>query len=297
MRNNPQESRHATSIVCPRQTNDKDQLGRFGGVATPPNAIVSPGFAGRAGRLRASAIISRNSAKRRSHFADKQSGHATSIACPRYSLVFWDWNGTLLDDRDYAIGVRNRTFPRFGLPQIGSLEEYYAQFTFPVRLYYDRAGVTEENFVQVANAWMDEYVRGAESIPLHNGAVSALNAFREAGLSQVVLSASDTAILGKQLAYYGLTDYFTDVLGLSHIYATSKQAIGQAYLEASGTAPQACVLLGDTLHDAEVAREMGVHCMLIAGGHQSAETLKTSGCPVFSSLEDAAAQVLGQFYT
>ena len=32
--------------------------------------------------------------------------------------VLWDWNGTLLDDLAYAIGVRNRTFPAFGLPRI-----------------------------------------------------------------------------------------------------------------------------------------------------------------------------------
>ena len=49
--------------------------------------------------------------------------------------ILWDWNGTLLDDLQYAISVRNRTFPAFGLPTIDSLEEYYRQFTFPVRLY------------------------------------------------------------------------------------------------------------------------------------------------------------------
>ena len=84
--------------------------------------------------------------------------------------VLWDWNGTLLDDLWYAIGVRNRVFPTFGLPTIDSLEAYYRQFTFPVRLYYERAGVTDANFVQVANAWMDEYVRGCKEIPLHEDA-------------------------------------------------------------------------------------------------------------------------------
>ena len=66
--------------------------------------------------------------------------------------VFWDWNGTLLDDLAYAVDVRNRVFPRFGLPPIDSLERYYEQFTFPVRLYYERAGVTDANFTAVANA-------------------------------------------------------------------------------------------------------------------------------------------------
>ena len=105
-------------------------------------------------------------------------------------LVLWDWNGTLLDDLTYAIGVRNRTFPAFGLPRIESVSEYRRQFTFPVRRYYERAGVTEETFEAVAHAWMAEYVRGFDSVPLHGDAVEALSRFAAAGVRQAVLSAT-----------------------------------------------------------------------------------------------------------
>ena len=72
--------------------------------------------------------------------------------------ILWDWNGTLLDDLQYGMDVRNRIFPTFNLPTINSIQEYHAQFTFPIRLYYERAGVTDEIFVPIAHAWMDEYV-------------------------------------------------------------------------------------------------------------------------------------------
>lgn len=225
---------------------------------------------------------------------ERMQGCAEGTARPLYQTVFWDWNGTLLDDRDYAIGVRNRVFPRFGLPRIESVAQYHEQFTFPVRLYYEWAGVTEESFEAVAAAWMAEYVRGAAEIPLHTDALSALNAFHAAGLSQVVLSASDIGILSCQLAQYGLEGRFSAVLGLGHIYATSKQAIGQAYLERSGLSPRQCVLLGDTLHDAEVAGAMGVDCILIARGHQSERTLREAGVPVAGSLEEAAAWTMAK---
>lgn len=209
-----------------------------------------------------------------------------------YRLVFWDWNGTLLDDRDYAMAVRNRVFPRFGLPTVKSVEEYHRHFTFPVRLYYEQAGVTRENFVEVANAWMGEYMRGCGEIPLQEGARQALEAFRQAGLSQVVLSASQVDILRQQLEQYGLGGYFQETLGLGHIYATSKEAIGKEYLERTPLSPKACVMLGDTLHDAQVAKEMGVDCLLISRGHQSRESLGQAGIKVCGSLEEAVAQVL-----
>lgn len=209
-----------------------------------------------------------------------------------YQLVFWDWNGTLLDDLQYAIDVRNRVFPCFGLPAIHSIEEYHRQFTFPVRVYYERAGVTDENFVKVAHAWMDEYLRGVDGIPLHGDARHALEAFQNAGMQQVVLSASDRDILTRQIAQYGIEGYFQQVLGLSHIYATSKKAIGETYLAACGQRREGCVLIGDSLHDAEVARELHTQCILVTRGHQSAETLMAAGVPVCGTLLEAAERVL-----
>jgi phosphoglycolate phosphatase len=211
----------------------------------------------------------------------------------RYRFVFWDWNGTLLDDRDYAIRVRNRVFPRFGLPTVDSLEEYHRQFTFPVRLYYEQAGVTPENFVEVAHAWMDEYMRGCGEIPLQKEAREALEAFTRAGIPQAILSASQVDILEQQLDQYGIRDRFQEVLGLEHIYATSKEDLGKACLKRLSIPPESCVLLGDTLHDAQVAKEMRVDCILVCQGHQSRERLCQAGFCVCGSLGEAVNRVLG----
>jgi phosphoglycolate phosphatase len=209
--------------------------------------------------------------------------------------VLWDWNGTLLDDLAYAIDVRNRVFPAFGLPPIRSLEEYYQQFTFPVRLYYERAGVTDENFDRVAHAWMDEYVRGCPQIPLHGDAAAVVQSLKAAGIRQVVLSASKLDILSQQLSYYPqLAGCFQRLLGLGDIYARSKEAIGCAYLQSCGIPAGECVMLGDTLHDADVARAMGTQCILVAKGHQSRSRLEEAGVPVCGSLTEAAALILGK---
>ena len=208
--------------------------------------------------------------------------------------VLWDWNGTLLDDLAYAIGVRNRTFPAFGLPRIGSVAEYHRQFTFPVRRYYERAGVTEENFEAVAHAWMAEYVRGFDTVPLHGDAVETLARFAAAGVRQAVLSATRRDMLESQIARFPIRACFTDVLGLSDIYARSKEAVGLDYLARCGVPAASTLMIGDTLHDAEVARAMGTGCVLVARGHQSRETLLTAGVPVMDTLVEAAAWALGE---
>lgn len=208
--------------------------------------------------------------------------------------VLWDWNGTLLDDLAYGMSVRNRTFPAFDLPLIESVEAYHEQFTFPIRLYYERAGVTDENFVAVAHAWMAEYVRGFADVPLHVDAREVLRAFESAGIRQTVLSATKRDMLEEQIAQFGIRQHFTDVLGLDNIYAGSKEEIGRTYLASCGIPGEETVMIGDTLHDAEVAQAMGTHCVLVARGHQSRKTLLTAGVPVMDSLKEAAALILKQ---
>jgi uridine kinase len=53
------------------------------------------------------------------------------------------------------------------------------------------------------------------------------------------------------------------------------------------------VMLGDTVHDAEVAREGGMDCILVSCGHQDAERLREAGVPVVADVQAALALMLG----
>ena len=206
--------------------------------------------------------------------------------------ILWDWNGTLLDDLQYGMDVRNRIFPAFNLPTIDSIEAYHAQFTFPIRLYYERAGVTDDIFVPIAHAWIDEYVRGFSTVPLHADARETLERFAAAGLMQTVLSASKLDLLTQQIAQFDIQHHFAAILGLGDIYAGSKEEIGRQYLQACPILPEETLMIGDTLHDAEVAAAIGAKCILVARGHQSRETLLTAGVPVVDTLKAAADLIL-----
>ena len=46
------------------------------------------------------------------------------------------------------------------------------------------------------------------------------------------------------------------------------------------------LLIGDTVHDFEVAQSVGADCRLISGGHQNKKTLEKTGAVVYSSLNE-----------
>ena len=208
----------------------------------------------------------------------------------RPELILWDWNGTLLDDVELCVDALNRLLADFGYPQRYDRDQYRAIFGFPIEEYYTRAGFDFSR--ELAARYMEIYVPASEVCPLMDGAAEALQAFRSAGLRQVILSASKRDTLCQQVGQRGVTRYFDRLLGLSDIYAKSKVEIGLAYLKEEGFDPARAVMIGDSVHDFEVAQALGVGCVLQSGGHQPAETLRKTGAPVVAGLREAAALIL-----
>ena len=73
-------------------------------------------------------------------------------------------------------------------------------------------------------------------------------------------------------------EYFEGVCGSNNIYAVyGKVARGMEMLRMFPIVPEETVMVGDTLHDAEVAEALGFDFRLYAGGHNSAERLAEKG--------------------
>ena len=213
----------------------------------------------------------------------------------RPELILWDWNGTLLDDVELCVDALNRLLADFGYPQRYDRDQYRAIFGFPIEEYYVRAGFdfSRHSFAMLAEEYMDDYIPASAACPLAEGAIEALDAFRAAGLRQVILSASPVPTLTRQAGERHVTGYFDRLLGLGDIYAKSKVELGRRFMQEEGIDPARAVMIGDSVHDFEVAQAMGTACVLQCSGHQNRQTLAATGAPVVEDLREAAQLILG----
>ena len=83
------------------------------------------------------------------------------------------------------------------------------------------------------------------------------------------------------------------LLGLGDIYAKSKVELGLRFMREEGIDPARAVMIGDSVHDFEVAQAMGTACVLQCSGHQNRQTLAATGAPVVEGLREAAQLILG----
>ncbi len=201
------------------------------------------------------------------------------------TLIIWDWNGTLLDDRAVCIASMNRMLTRRGMPLV-SETRYQELFRFPVKDYYIDLGFDfdQESFESLSVEFIDHYRELQPAATLHHGAVEVLIALQKKGLRQIILSAMERSTLVQDVSDRGITPYFDAILGAVDHYAHGKADIARDYLVSSGLVADQIIMLGDTLHDFDVSAILGCKCILISQGHHDAARLMATGAEVQKNL-------------
>jgi phosphoglycolate phosphatase len=185
----------------------------------------------------------------------------------KYTHIIWDFNGTLFNDVDAGIKAVNEMLSQRGLPTLDSKDDYRKVFKFPIIDYYKDLGFDfeKEPYEVLAPIWVDLYNKYSKESTLQPEAQNALEYFKALEIPQVLLSATEREMLMGQTDSLNISGYFEEILGLDNIHAYSKEEIAKRWRAEHPSANP--LVIGDTEHDAAVARAIGADCFLVANGH------------------------------
>ncbi len=199
--------------------------------------------------------------------------------------IIWDWNGTLLNDTHLCVNSMNLLLHKRNLTLL-SESTYKDVFSFPVKEYYRKIGFNFqlEPFEIPALEFIQFYNAEVKSCELHQDALRVLNLFQSLGIKQYILSAMEQEALDNCLRHSEINHFFEFVSGLDNHFAASKLENGKRLIADMNFDPSEIVLIGDTLHDFEVAVELGCRCILISNGHQSKKVLQETSALVLDQI-------------
>lgn len=202
-------------------------------------------------------------------------------------VILWDWNGTLLDDLDICLDGINILLRKRNLPLL-TKHRYRQIFTFPVKDYYQMAGFdySKEPFEIPAEEFIVHYKEMLARANLFSDAFDALSLCKDFGLNQYILSAMEQTSLVASVQERDIAPFFEGICGIGDNYAHSKVENAKKLISLLGINPEETILIGDTVHDAEVANEIGVDVILVSRGHQSEERLQATGLPIINELKN-----------
>ncbi|ERP39330.1 HAD family hydrolase [Chitinivibrio alkaliphilus] len=196
-----------------------------------------------------------------------------------YETFLWDFNGTIIDDVWLCYEIYQVQQRKYNL-RLLSLEEYRFYFTFPVQDFYTFAGFTgtKKTFTRLAGEFIALYREKRTECQLHEGVQSVLQEIQNQQKTSRIISAYNRKELEATLEEFGIRQYFSTVHGLESQTSGSKIEMARELCDVHNCAPEKTVLLGDTVHDYEVACDLGISAVLTTKGHNSRERL-IRDCP------------------
>lgn len=194
----------------------------------------------------------------------------------KYDYIVWDFNGTILDDVDLCLSLLNKMLRENGLPLV-TKERYLDIFTFPIIEYYKAAGFDFEkvSFADLAIEFIEDYQPRSFKCGFVKGVIKTITTLKERGYKQICLSASQIDNLIEQMEKLNIKHYFNDIKGIENIHGASKIDIAIKFREEIGH-DKKVLMIGDSIHDKEVADAMNADCYLVALGHQNKRRLLES---------------------
>ncbi|GAA2504899.1 HAD family hydrolase [Winogradskya humida] len=203
--------------------------------------------------------------------------------------LVWDWNGTLLDDLSLVVASTNETFARVGGRSVDS-DEHRSRFRRPVAEFYaeilERA-ISDDEFEELDRIFHDAYRLGLTTIPLAADAEAAIKAWQG---TQSLLSMWFHSELIPAVESRGLAGVFARIDGRpTEVDGGLKAAHLARHLAELKIQGPDCVLIGDSIDDADAAVSVGAAAVLYTGGFTDPNRLRASGVPVADSLMEAVS--------
>lgn len=209
-----------------------------------------------------------------------------------YKYIIWDFNGTILDDLQLCLDLLNVMLEKQSKPKL-NVDAYRNVFGFPIKDYYIQAGLTFESwsFDEMSQFFIERYQPSSFNCEIHKGVIDALQEVIRLGMKNIILSASQTDNLIEQTKILNIYPYFEYIVGTDNIKGQGKVERGLKLMKDTGINPKQCIYIGDTVHDAEVAKALGVEVVLFAGGHQSEERLRTANERIIYEISDIISYI------
>ncbi len=202
----------------------------------------------------------------------------------KYTHIVWDWNGTLLNDIGASLASVNDMLAERGKPPI-DVDFYKQCICTPIKGFYEKTfDMEKEDYSVIIKQYNDGYLYHLKDCGLTDGATEALEYFKNQGAKQIIVSSSNNEQLVCNVEKYGVKDYFDAVLGAGDYFAGSKIERARNYLEKNGAQKGKVLVVGDLIHDAEMASELSADCVLLTSGHEHPSRLRAAEVPLIDDL-------------
>jgi phosphoglycolate phosphatase len=205
----------------------------------------------------------------------------------RFDLVVFDWDGTLVDSTGAIATCLQHACADLGLdiPDERSARHVIG-LGLADALSMVAPALPPERYPELSRAYRAHFLRIDAEIPLFAGARELLEDLRRAGYVLAVATGKSRRGLDRALRQHELAAVFACTRCADEGNPKPHPDMLLHLMETIGTAPERTLMVGDTTHDLELARNAGARAIAMACGAHSAEDLRAiaADAPIVDSI-------------
>jgi len=196
-----------------------------------------------------------------------------------FDLLVFDWDGTLIDSIGSIVGCTQRALADLGLPPVED-EVIRSGIGLGLRDAVENLapGCDEATFARICEAyrkhWIASFSRGHD---LFADSAATLMTLRSRGYRLAVATAKGREGLDRDLAATGVAGLFEATRTVTESEAKPRPGMVLDLLDETLCEPGRTLVIGDTVHDMEMARNARVAAVGVSSGTTGCRELLASG--------------------
>ena len=206
--------------------------------------------------------------------ADNAMGTNGEMPPRRFRLLVFDWDGTLADSTTIIAGCIQRACCDLGLPVP---DETAAKFVIGLGLADALRTVAPtlapDDYPRLSERYREHYLACDPGIPLFDGAREMLDELDARGFLLAIATGKSRAGLARALRQQRLDARFFASRCADEGFPKPHPDMLLALMERCGVEPSETLMIGDTSHDLELARNAGASAVAVTYGAHAAEEL------------------------
>jgi phosphoglycolate phosphatase len=192
----------------------------------------------------------------------------------RFELLIFDWDGTLMDSAGVIVACIQAASRDMGLPEpsreaashiIGLGLRQALETLFPE--------LPEADHPILAEHYRRHYLSQDAEIPLFQGARELIRDLHQRGHILAVATGKARRGLDRAFGHTGLEPYFHASRTADETHSKPHPAMIEELLDQFMVAPEQALMIGDTTHDLEMARNAGIASLAAGYGAHPPERL------------------------
>jgi len=194
---------------------------------------------------------------------------------PRFELIVFDWDGTLLDSAAAIVSSIQAACRDLGLPEPStSRARHVIGLGLDDALRHAVPELPVHDYPRMVERYRHHYLSRDHELTLFPGVFEMIESLAARGRLLAVATGKSRVGLNRALTHSGLGPFFHATRCADECFSKPHPAMLEQLMDELGVSPERVLMVGDTTHDLQMAKNAGVAGLAVSFGAHPREALE-----------------------